>query len=379
MKKTPAENTWAILHYREHDAIPVLEFGYWEELVQQEWREQGHLTAEECDLIDGKIPGWWGKVCESISARLGFDQPFRDTGFATSLFPPFESRIIRTLPDGSRHRLNGEGVVLLEVPGVTSIPMEIEHTLVDRASWEKEYLPRLQWDPRRLGDDLPARIAAFNSTPDRVRRLNVGSGIGTIRNILGIVGLSYMQADDPDLLHEIIQTFGEISYRGVKTLLDMGLRPQAAHYWEDISYNHGPLVSPAFFREEVVPVYRRVTSLLREYGCDIVQVDSDGKLDELVPLFLEGGVNTMFPIEIGTWKTDFARWRQLHGRELRGIGGMNKHVLSQDKAAVDAEIERLKPWIELDGYIPCPDHRLPLGTKWELVQYYVETFRKHYS
>ena len=378
MKKTPAENAWAILHYQEHDAIPVLEFGYWEELVHQEWRDQGHLTAEECDILDSKAPGSWDKVCESISVRLGFDQPFRETGFAASLFPYFESCIIRTLPDGSRHRLDGNGVVLLEVPGVTSIPMEVEHTLVDRASWEKEYLPRMQWDIRRLGDDLPARIAAFNSTPDRIRRLHVGSGIGTIRNILGIVGLSYMQADDPDLLHEIIQTFGEISYRGVKTLLDMGLRPQAAHYWEDISYNHGPLVSPAFFREEVVPVYRRVTSLLREYGCDIVSVDSDGKLDELVPLFLEGGVNTMFPIEIGTWKTDFARWRQLYGRELRGIGGMNKLVLTQDKAAVDAEIERLKPWIELDGYIPCPDHRLPLGTKWELVQYYVETFRKHY-
>ena len=46
---------------------------------------------------------------------------------------------------------------------------------------------------------------------------------------------------------------------------------------------------------------------------------------------------------------------------------------------MDAEIERLKPWIELGGYIPCPDHRLPIGTKWELVQYYVETFRKHYA
>ena len=379
MKKTPAENAWAMLHYQDYDAVPVLDFSYWEQLVRQEWRSQGHLTQEECDMLDRGVSAEWGPVRDSISRRLGFDLLFQGFNFADSLFPPFEPRILRTFPDGGRHRLNGDGVVLYEVPGVTSIPMEIEHTLVDRASWEKEFLPRLQWDPSRLGDDLPARIAAFNNTTDQLRRLGVGSGIGRIRNILGIVGLSYMQADDPELLHEIVQTCGEISYRGTKALLEAGLRPQAALYWEDISYNHGPLVSPAFFREEVVPVYRRVTSLLREYGCDIVQVDSDGKLDELVPLFLEGGVNTMFPIEIGTWKTDFPRWRQLYGRELRGIGGMNKIVLTQDKAAIDAEIERLKPWVDLGGFIPCPDHLMPLGTKWELVQYYVDAFRKAFS
>ena len=55
---------------------------------------------------------------------------------------------------------------------------------------------------------------------------------------------------------------------------------------------------------------------------------------------------------------------------------MNKIVLTQDKAAIDAEIERLKPWGDLGGFIPCPDHLMPLGTKWELVQYYVDAFRK---
>ena len=44
--------------------------------------------------------------------------------------------------------------------------------------------------------------------------------------------------------------------------------------------------------------------------------------------------------------------------------------------AVDKELERLKPLIELGGYIPCPDHRLPPEAKWENVQYYCEQFRK---
>ena len=55
MKKTPAENAWAMLHYQDYDAVPVLDFSYWEQLVRQEWRNQGHLTQEECDkVVDGK-------------------------------------------------------------------------------------------------------------------------------------------------------------------------------------------------------------------------------------------------------------------------------------------------------------------------------------
>jgi hypothetical protein len=30
-----------------------------------------------------------------------------------------------------------------------------------------------------------------------------------------------------------------------------------------------------------------------------------------------------------------------------------------DYAAIDKEIERLKPLVDLGGYIPCPDHRIP--------------------
>lgn len=68
-----------------------------------------------------------------------------------------------------------------------------------------------------------------------------------------------------------------------------------------------------------------------------------------------------------------------YGRALRGVGGMNKNVFAMDYAAVDREIERLRPLVELGGHIPCPDHRIPLGAKWENIQYYCERFRKTFS
>lgn len=55
---------------------------------------------------------------------------------------------------------------------------------------------------------------------------------------------------------------------------------------------------------------------------------------------------------------------------------MDKTALRKDKAAVDAEIERIKRLVDLGGYIPCPDHRIMPGSKWELVQYYVDEIKK---
>ena len=61
---------------------------------------------------------------------------------------------------------------------------------------------------------------------------------------------------------------------------------------------------------------------------------------------------------------------------MLGVGGMDKTALRVDKAAVDKEIERMKRLASLGGFIPCPDHRLMPGTKFELVQYYAEEIKK---
>jgi hypothetical protein len=64
--------------------------------------------------------------------------------------------------------------------------------------------------------------------------------------------------------------------------------------------------------------------------------------------------------------------------QVKGVGGMNKNVFAKDFAAVDTEIERLKPLIELGGYIPCPNHRIPPDARWDNVRYYCNQMRKHF-
>jgi hypothetical protein len=202
--------------------------------------------------------------------------------------------------------------------------------------------------------------------------LHCGSLFGLIRNFIGVENCSYLYADDEPLYDEIIQAVGELCFQNVKFALETGAKFDFAHFWEDICFKNGPLVTPAIFDEKVGPHYRRITDLLKQYGINIVSLDCDGLIDSLIPTWLNNGVNTMFPIEVGTWDASIAPWREKYGRELRGVGGMNKNVFSKDFAAVDAEIERLKPLIALGGYIPCPDHRIAPDAKWENVHYYCE-------
>lgn len=69
------------------------------------------------------------------------------------------------------------------------------------------------------------------------------------------------------------------------------IRVDVVRFWEDMTYKTGPLISPEMFRKFMLPRYKKITDFLRSNGVDIFHVDSDGNVEELIPLWLEVGVN----------------------------------------------------------------------------------------
>lgn len=364
---TLRENIMAILHYQPYEKMPVVSFGYWEETLQK-WAKEGHVTKEESEGY-AKF-GDNSEFDNSVMKKLGFDFNWNScVGAKVDLFPKFEVQVLEERPDGSRVIVDDNGLIVLEKPGVVSIPAEIGTSMKDRKAWEELYLPKMQWHEERVNTKLLETLRD-DSQRELPIALHCGSLIGTMRNLLGVEQLSYLYADDTDLFIEIIDTFAGLSYRCIETALKTGAKFDYAHYWEDICFKNGPLVIPSVFEEYVGPHYRKAADLLNSHGIDIISVDCDGKIDSLVPIWLENGVNTMFPIEVGTWDASIAPWREQYGKELRGVGGMNKTVFAKDYKAIDEEVERLKPLIALGGYIPCPDHRIAPDAIFENVQYY---------
>ncbi|MCE5322937.1 hypothetical protein LLG46_06440 [bacterium] len=365
------ERTLAILNYRNYDRMPIVHFGYWPETLTK-WADEGHITTEEAQSwADGN------DTDKAIAAKLGFDYGWSaKVGCYTDISPTFERKVIEQMPDGSRKVIDSHGVILLEKDGAGSIPMEFDHFLKGRKEWDEHFLPRLQFTPDRVGisDEMKAGLEADN--PTEMRGIHVGSLLGMIRNWLGMENMAYLQADDPELYDEIIDTVGELSFKCVEAALKITTAFDFGHFWEDICFKSGPLINPRVFDEKVGPHYKRITDLLAANGIKIVSLDCDGLIDALIPTWINNGVNTMFPMEVGTWNASIKPWREQYGRELRGVGGMDKKVFAYDYAAIDAEIDRLKPLVALGGYIPCPDHRIAPDAKWENVQYYCEKMHK---
>ncbi len=367
----------AILHYESYDRMPVVAFGYWRETLQK-WAKEGHITRELSDGYARYGDNSWAD--HAIMDQLGFDFDWNScVGGSNWMDPGFETRVIRVEESGAEIVQNSDGLLTRIMPGIVSIPSEIGTMMTGREAWDELYKDKFRYSDARVDMEAMAKLREADATRELPLGLNCGSLYGKIRNMLGVEELSYLAVDDEDLYAEIIETTGNLVYQVARRMLDTGIDFDYAHFWEDICFNTGPLVHPEVFRELIGPHYRRITDMLREHGIDIVSVDCDGKIDLLMPTWLENGVNTMFPIEVGTWNASIAPWREKYGRSLRGVGGMNKTVFARDRAAVDAEIERLKPLIDLGGFIPCPDHRIAPDAKYELVAYYCEQFRKNFG
>jgi hypothetical protein len=375
--------TLAILNYEPYDRLPLLHFGYWLETLYQ-WAAEGHITVEEAKgYADGN------SIDVALNKRLGFDFCYTSAFiWNTRLEPPVARRIVEERPDGSHVLLNEDGVYIIEKAGLVSIPTEVDHMLKGRKEWEETYKPRLVFNLERINKGI-TYVNGRNLKYDEGGRelllapngahpngLFCGNMVGVLRDWLGLVGMSYLMADDEPLFDEISETVSELYYQGTKAVLEAGIKFDFGHFWEDICYKGGPLINPRMFARKFGPKYKRITDLLKTYGVNLVSLDCDGKIDALIPTWLENGVNIMFPIEVGTWSASIQPWREKYGKALRGIGGLNKHIFGHDHAAVDAEIERMRPLVELGGYLPCPDHRLPIEARWENVQYYCERMRK---
>ena len=342
-----------IMHYGEFDRMPVWHWTGWPETVER-WVKEGlpedpakHHAFLNADPMTAGVP-----------VNLG-------------LFPAFPTE---TLEETDTYRLvRQEDAVVAKHSKIGScIPQYVDCLLKDSSAWP-EYKKRLQPDPKRFPDNLDPIIDDLKTSGLPIA-INTGSMVGWLRNWMGVENFCVACCETPDFIAEVSDTIADlvcwaIDQIGPKLTLDMGWG------WEDICFRTGPLVQPAVFKSAAVPGYRKISDKLLSYGCDLHVIDSDGRIDELAPLWLEGGVNIMFPIEIGAWKADPMAFRRRYGKQLRVIGGFDKLVLEKGRDAIDAEIQRRKPLMAEGGFIPLPDHIITPGVSLDDYRYYLDQIR----
>jgi len=352
---TSRELWLAIMNYQKVDRVPVIHWTMWKE-TRAQWLEQG--MPEGCEQRDGEA-AWLGvsPVCHRIGLR-------------SSLHPWFEKEVISETADTQTIR-QSDGVIAEHRKHGSSIPHIVEHLLrPDGTGWD-EYKRRLQPGETRIPENIETLIAKANAVTNTPVSIHTGSQVGWIRDWIGVEGLAYLCADNLDLFQEMSDTLTELALWELDYILPK-VKVDCGWCWEDICYRGGPLISPEIFKRICVPNYRRISQKLYDHGVKLHVVDCDGLIDDLVPLWLDGGVNVMFPVEIGAWQYDPMQMRKKFGRDLRIYGGIDKLALMKGRAEIDAEIARRIPLLKDGGFVPLPDHLIVPGTPLEDYRYYLK-------
>jgi uroporphyrinogen decarboxylase len=269
-----------------------------------------------------------------------------------------------------------------------TIPQVLEYPVKDRKSWLqfKELLD--PHSPGRWPKDWHLMNDARMNWPIRYEQvgksweerdfplgMNLLSIYGNPRNYMGLEGISIAIYESPKLVEEIMDHQSWMAYEMAKKVFDSGLTLDWVWIWEDMCFNKGPLVSPEFVKRVMVPRYRKVVDLLRNNGVDALILDSDGNIEELLPIWVDCGINATFPLEVAAGM-DARKVRKKFGKNLILIGNIDKRALAKGKTDINQELEKAREMMSYGGYFPNVDHQIPPDVPYENAKYFFDQIKK---
>ena len=347
--------------FQPTDKLPLITMGPRESTLAA-WRSQG--------LPDGQY--WLHAMCEQLGIAYDFPKsPGAHPGVIFRMNPMFEEKVLE-------HR-DGHYLVQDWMGNITEISDAFDVTYLREArdfvtrKWHafpvstpaqfaemtQRYLPD---DPDRFPDDFPERVATLQQR-DYPQTVTVSGPFWQLREWCGFEPLCMLFLDDPAFVAQMIHFWSDFVAAMLERLFSRYV-PDALQVNEDMAYKGASMISPAMTRTHLLPVWRRWAALARDAGVPVVMIDSDGKIDELIPLWIEAGFHHCLPIEVAAG-CDLVDYRQRFGTAISYSGGVDKRAIARGGAELEAEMARLAPVARQGGYIPGCDHGIPSDISWQ--------------
>jgi len=393
MNISPKERFLDICHFKRPGDLCMLGGCvncFWDETLE-EWVKQGAPK----EIIDPGFCGdyfqiqhqrWLVEIKSGSTGRPSWvggkeDLPVIDLGDGLTmrawgglLVPAYEPRII-SQDERTITIRNGQGQTAKHFKEHWELmPTYLDWPVKDRATWN-EHKKRLDPNsPGRWPSDWNAYVQEINGISEPVS-LRVGGFYGDLREWVGSERILYMFYDDPGLIEDMMEQILYIETEAIKrTLKD--IKVEQATFWEDMCYKSGPLISPAMVKKFMIPRYKKITDLLHSYGVDVIYLDTDGNVEQLIPLWLEVGINFTWPLEVDAGN-DAVALRKKYGKNLILGGNINKRVFPKGKEAIREEVMSKVPFLlEQGGYFPSLDHEIPPYVTFENFCYFINLMRE---
>lgn len=238
----------------------------------------------------------------------------------------------------------------------------------DEADYER-ILPTIY--PEKPTDKVMDFIMARKKESEKgdfMFELNLNGFFWWPRTILGIENHLVSFYDNPEFYHRICKDLLEYNIRVVKEFMQYA-SPAFVILGEDMSYNHGSMISKAIWDDFLKPYYLEFLCEMKKLGQTVI-FDSDGKIDGIIPWLNECGFDGILPLERMAG-VDVVTLSKTYP-DFIFIGGFDKTVMKNGRDAMRAEFERILPAIKNGNYIPCVDHQTPPDVTIENYKNYIE-------
>lgn len=358
---TPRERYVETLLFGSPDRIPFAPGGPRESTLAA-WRQQG--------LPEGV--SWHAHLLELLGIPPDPPGSGVSLGVSFQMIPTFEEKVLE-------HRA-GHYIVQDWMGAITEISDRYDYTYIrtakdfvtrkwhrfpvqSRRDWEEKI--KWRYDPRGAGRfpaDFEQRCARLQGRTE-VAAIHFNGPFWQLREWCGMEGLCLLMADDPELVAEMAAFWTEFVSQTMAPILER-VKLDRVGISEDMAYKAHSMISPAHVRRFLMPSYQRWVPQIKRSGCPIIDMDSDGYIGELIPLWIEAGINVCDPIEVAA-HNDIVEFRQRFGRQMAYIGGIDKRALAKGGAVMEAELKRvIPPMLKEGGFIPSCDHGVPPDISW---------------
>ncbi|MFN2283111.1 MAG: uroporphyrinogen decarboxylase family protein [Anaerolineae bacterium] len=359
---TERERFLQTLFFGNPDKIPLSPGGPRESTLEA-WHTQG--LPEDV--------AWYNYLMELLGIERPSTKPRVGTGVSFIMIPTFEEKVLE-------HR-DGHYIVQDWMGAITEISDTYDYTYIrsakdfvtrkwhefpvkTRADWEE----KIKWrydphDPDRFPADLEARCAALRER-DYVLHLTFSGPFWQLREWCGFEGLCFLMVEQPDFVAEMAEFWMNFVLETLEPILRLA-PPDHIRFNEDMAYKMHSMISPKMVRRFIMPGWEAWIEAIKAANSRcVVEIDSDGYVGELIPLWVEAGVDACSPVEVAAGNNIIA-FRKQYGTQMAYHGGIDKRALAKGGDVMRAELMRvIPPLLETGGFIPSCDHGVPPDISW---------------
>jgi uroporphyrinogen decarboxylase len=177
---------------------------------------------------------------------------------------------------------------------------------------------------------------------------------------------------------DMFETICELTLETIEYALDMGMKPDG--YWmvEDLGCTRSLLISPETYKEMLMPFHKRIGNYLHSRGMKFF-MHSCGKIDEILPLLIEAGLDVIQPLQANTGM-DVRALKREYGRDITFWGNISAEALSGDLMGMEKEmIGKIEEAKKGGGYMYHSDHSVPSNVSYANYLHAMKLVDKHGS